>query len=62
MQVAQAATKDDVTIHVVQVGGRTPEPLPEVITPGKYGSRETSDLRCTIKPGGNRLDFDLKSK
>jgi Ca-activated chloride channel family protein len=30
VQVAQAATKDDVTIHVVQVGGRTPEPLPEV--------------------------------
>jgi Ca-activated chloride channel homolog len=30
VQVAQAAAKDDVTIHVVQVGGRTPEPLPEV--------------------------------
>jgi Ca-activated chloride channel family protein len=30
VQVAQAAAKDDVTIHVVQIGGRTPEPLPEV--------------------------------
>ncbi len=30
VQVAQAASHDDITIHVVQVGGRTPEPLPEV--------------------------------
>jgi Ca-activated chloride channel family protein len=30
VQVAEGAKKDDVTIHVVQIGGRTPEPLPEV--------------------------------
>jgi len=30
VEVAQAAGRDEVTIHVVQIGGRTPEPLPEV--------------------------------
>lgn len=28
--VAQAASKEKVTIHVVQIGGRTPEPIPDV--------------------------------
>jgi len=30
VEVAQAAGRDEVTIHVVQIGGRTPEPIPEV--------------------------------
>jgi hypothetical protein len=38
-----------------------PEQAPELITPAKYGTRETSDLRCTVKAGSNRVNFDLKS-
>lgn len=33
--VAQAASQDDITIHVVQIGGRTPEPLPDVNEAGE---------------------------
>jgi Ca-activated chloride channel family protein len=33
--VAEAAAADDVTIHVVQIGGRTPEALPEVDEAGE---------------------------
>jgi Ca-activated chloride channel family protein len=33
--VAQAASADAITVHVVQVGGRTPEPLPEVNEAGQ---------------------------
>jgi Ca-activated chloride channel family protein len=33
--VAQAAAADQVTIHVVQIGGRTPEPIPEVDEAGE---------------------------
>ena len=42
--VAQAAAADAVTIHVVQVGGRTPEPLPEVNEAGQVtGWRQDRD-------------------
>ena len=43
-------------------GPDNPEPIPELITPVKYGSRETSDLKCAVKPGANTQNFDLKSK
>ncbi len=43
VQVAQAATKDDVTIHVVQVGGRTPEPLPEMNEIGQVTGWRTDE-------------------
>jgi Ca-activated chloride channel family protein len=43
VQVAQAAAKDDVTVHVVQVGGRTPEPLPEVNEIGQVTGWRTDD-------------------
>jgi Ca-activated chloride channel family protein len=33
--VAQAAAQDQITIHVVQIGGRTPEPLPDVNEAGE---------------------------
>jgi Ca-activated chloride channel family protein len=33
--VAQAAKMDDITVHVVQIGGRTPEPLPDVNESGE---------------------------
>jgi Ca-activated chloride channel family protein len=33
--VAQAAMGDQITVHVVQVGGRTPEPLPDVNEAGQ---------------------------
>lgn len=43
----------------------TPEnsqPVPELLTLPKYGSKETSDLRCTLKAGANRQNFDLQAK
>lgn len=43
VQVAQAAAKDDVTIHVVQIGGRTPEPLPEVNEIGQVTGWRTDE-------------------
>jgi Ca-activated chloride channel family protein len=42
--VAQAAAADQVTVHVVQVGGRTPEPLPDVNEMGQVtGWRQDRD-------------------
>ena len=35
VSVAQAAARDEVTIDVVQIGGRTPEPLPEMDQSGE---------------------------
>ena len=40
--VAEAAAQQGVTIHVVQVGGRTPEPIPEVDQDGKVAGWRTS--------------------
>lgn len=41
VSVAQAAAQDGVTIHVVQIGGRTPEPLPEVNEAGEISGWRT---------------------
>jgi Ca-activated chloride channel family protein len=35
VEVAKAANKDGIMIHVVQIGGRAPEPIPEVDEAGK---------------------------
>src|SRR6185503_3925682 len=44
VSVAQAAARDGITIHVVQIGGRTPEPLPEVDEAGEVvGMRSDED-------------------
>jgi Ca-activated chloride channel homolog len=44
VSVAQAAARDEVTINVVQIGGRTPEPLPEVDESGEVtGWRTDAD-------------------
>ncbi|HEX6765933.1 MAG TPA: vWA domain-containing protein, partial [Polyangiaceae bacterium] len=41
---AQAAARDEITIEVVQVGGRTPEPIPEVNESGEVtGYRKGAD-------------------
>lgn len=34
--------------------------MPKAITPARYSDPATSDLRCTVNPGSNRLDFGLK--
>jgi Ca-activated chloride channel family protein len=42
--VAKAAKEDGITVHVVQIGGRTPEPIPEVNEQGKViGLRKTEE-------------------
>ena len=42
--VAQAAAQDEITIEVVQVGGRTPEPIPEVNEAGEVtGYRKNAE-------------------
>ncbi|HEX4476526.1 MAG TPA: VWA domain-containing protein [Polyangiaceae bacterium] len=44
VQVAEAAAKEHVTIHVVQIGGRTPEPIPDVDDNGNvHGIRKGDD-------------------
>jgi Ca-activated chloride channel family protein len=44
VSVAQSCARDEVTIHVVQIGGRTPEPLPEVDLSGEViGWRKDQD-------------------
>lgn len=40
--VARAAAQDEITIHVVQIGGRTPEPLPEVNEAGEVTGWRTN--------------------
>jgi len=42
--VARAARDDGITIHVIQIGGRTPEPIPEVGDDGRaLGIRRDAD-------------------
>ncbi len=46
----------------VIVSPRGGEPMPgKLLTPQKYTSSKTSDLRATIKPGKNELNLELKS-
>jgi hypothetical protein len=54
--------------YVVTVSGcELPEQKPGVpgshgklITPEKYGGKDTSPLRAEVKPGANTIDFDVK--
>jgi Ca-activated chloride channel family protein len=41
--VAQAAQRDQITIHVVQIGGRTPEPVPDVDEAGEVKGIRTDE-------------------
>lgn len=34
--------------------------LPKPITPTRYQEVKTTDLRCAVKPGANRIDLELK--
>lgn len=43
VQVAQAAKAENTTIHVVQIGGRTPEPLPEMNEAGEVTGWRTDE-------------------
>lgn len=44
VKVAETASRDDIAIHVVQIGGRTPEPIPEVNDQGEVrGMRKGED-------------------
>ena len=37
-------------------------PAGDLLTPAKYGNKETTDLKCTVKAGSNTFDWALKSK
>ena len=44
LAVAQSAAQNEITIHVVQIGGRTPEPIPEVNENGEVlGYRKNAE-------------------
>ncbi len=43
-------------------GTKSPEKESEELLPKKYTDAKTSDLKATVAPGGNTLNFDLKSK
>lgn len=43
-----------------KLGAAAPLP-PKQFAPAKYGRKETSDLKFTIKPGHNVVDLPLKS-
>ena len=43
------------------VQGSTP-PIGKVLTPGKYGQLQETDLLFTVDPGNNTIDLRLKSQ
>jgi Ca-activated chloride channel family protein len=57
--IAETAKKDDITIQVVQVGGRTPEPIPEVNEAGEVlGYRKNADgetLTTSLSAAGEEV-------
>jgi hypothetical protein len=57
--VAETAKKDSITIQVVQVGGRTPEPIPEVNEAGEVlGYRKNADgetLTTSLSAAGEEV-------
>ncbi len=56
VSVAQALAADGITIHVVQIGGRTPEPIPEVDDQGEMvgwrTDRQGSPLTTSLSADG----------
>jgi len=54
VSVARSAAEDKVLIHVVQIGGRTPEPIPHVNDDGTFGGPRTD-------PSGSVLTTSLTS-
>jgi hypothetical protein len=52
--------------YVVTVVASTPPqsgfPFGKLLTPTRYSKVQTSDLKFTIKLGGNKIDLPLKSK
>lgn len=50
------------THEVGEITGRGNPPLTILITPARYGNKDTSDLRADVLPGHNKLDFELTSK
>jgi Ca-activated chloride channel family protein len=59
LAVAQAVARDEITIQVVQVGGRTPEPIPEVNENGEVlGYRKDADgetLTTSLSAAGEEV-------
>jgi len=56
--VAKAAKEDGITVHVVQIGGRTPEPIPDVDETGKVlgirRDRSGSPLTTSLSAEGEQ--------
>jgi Ca-activated chloride channel family protein len=61
--VAKSAKEDGITVHVVQIGGRTPEPIPEVDDRGKVvGMRRAEDgtpLTTALSAEGEKQLTDI---
>ena len=56
-----------VTVRVVETaaeppGGYQNAPGQKPLAPGRYNDRDKSGLTAEVKPGKNKLDFDLESK
>ena len=55
----------DYTVTVIAREPSTPElaaamKLPPSIIPARYQNPTTTELRCVVKPGSNRIDLELK--
>jgi hypothetical protein len=61
MEVAPG--KYSVTVAVSELAPKSDdeEQGTQLITPAKYASARNSDLKADVKPGANRIDFDLTS-
>jgi Ca-activated chloride channel family protein len=61
--VAKAAKEEGITVHVVQIGGRTPEPIPEINDQGKViGIRRGEDgtpLTTALSAEGEKQLTDI---
>jgi Ca-activated chloride channel homolog len=63
--VAKSAKEDGITVHVVQIGGRTPEPIPDVDETGKVigirRDRNGSPLTTSLSAEGEQQLSEIAS-
>lgn len=65
VSIAKAAKEDGITVHVVQIGGRTPEPIPDVDETGKVlgirRDRNGSPLTTSLSAEGEQQLSEIAS-
>ena len=47
---------------MIPPAGKERDYLPKSLTPAPYGDVKKSDLRATVQPGSNSIDFKLTTK